>query len=134
MMVIDPVTGECSDVCFGRRVRRPYERLRVETVFVGETMTVNSFKDETDINNIVGRYDRSGILPTSDKQGAFADVTGLQGDLTERINKSKAILDKAAENDRLLVEQRKAKADLEEAADTKPGSSSVDPDPSVNEI
>lgn len=65
--------------------RRHWERHRTPFVTEGESMTINSFKDETDINNIVGRYHRTGELPNAKIQPQYADVSGLQGDITETL-------------------------------------------------
>ncbi|MEM2002562.1 MAG: hypothetical protein QXT77_07965 [Candidatus Methanomethylicaceae archaeon] len=67
-------------------------------------MTHQSHADSCDINNIIRRFDRTGVLPPSDRPQQFADVTGLQGDLTDRINSSREILDKAG---RVVDEKRK---------------------------
>lgn len=85
------------------RVRHPYERARVTTIFTGESMTHQSHADSCDINNIIRKFDRTGVLPPSTRPEQYADVTGLQGDLTERINTSREILDKAG---RVVEQQR----------------------------
>ncbi len=44
----------------------------------GATMTKQSFKDECDINNILKKYDKTGILEHRNKyEGQYADVTGV---------------------------------------------------------
>lgn len=40
---------------------RPYPRLK--TPVIGETLTKSAFKDECDINKIMGKYLKTGILP-----------------------------------------------------------------------
>lgn len=44
--------------------RTPYdgERNRVQTQVVGESLTQQQFKEETDIKTIIKKYDRTGIL------------------------------------------------------------------------
>lgn len=76
-------------------VRHPFERVRTPTIIHGESMTHQSHADSCDINNIIRKFDRTGVLPPSTRPEQYADVTGLQGDLTERINSSREILDKA---------------------------------------
>lgn len=99
--VVCPKSGEVI-----RRIKLPNQRVRQSIEFFLPTMTVNSHKDETDINNIVNRYQRTGILPPSERAPIFADVTHLQGDLTERIQASQMILDAASDNDAKLDKQR----------------------------
>lgn len=64
-------------------VRHPFQRVRYQTVIEGESMTHQSHAAAADINNIIARFDRTGELPRAKQQGAYGDVTALQGDLTE---------------------------------------------------
>lgn len=103
--ILNQETGEIIG-----RVRQPHERLRIVTEFTGESMTKQAFKDLTDVNNIVNRYDRTGLLEGTKKYPPqYADVTALQVDLTESINTSRATLDDAANNDSKLAKQRERK-------------------------
>lgn len=70
-------------------VRPPWCRERLVTVIEGESATDRSHGNQTDVNAIVERFKRTGILPPPTKQGQYMDCTGLQGDLTELINKSR---------------------------------------------
>ena len=55
----------------------PYQRIDVVTVLEGPSMTKQSFKDECDINNIMKRYERDGVLNHLNKyQGKYGDFTG----------------------------------------------------------
>jgi len=54
----------------------------------GESMTRQSEKASADVNAIVERFARTGQLPPARFEGSYADVTGLQGDLTELYNRS----------------------------------------------
>lgn len=57
-------------------VRHPYdgERYRFEKEFTGVSMTKQSFKDECDINKIVDRYQRTGIIDHQERrQPRFED-------------------------------------------------------------
>lgn len=103
-MHIDPKTGEVVG-----RVRRPYERERVVTVFEGESMTSQDARDLTDINVIVEQYARTGVLPPAKKPPVFADVTLLQGDLTERIMFAQEVGGKAAAAQEEVRRKRSAK-------------------------
>ena len=81
------------------RIRKWYERERQITRVEGESMTDVSFGNETNINTIVERFTRTGTLPAAEKEGRFADVTGLQKPL-----------------DQLIIEHREAIAELEQRA------------------
>lgn len=53
--------------------------LRIRQHFAPEGRTKQSFKAECDINNIMARYQRTGVLDFVAKhQGRYADVTGLE--------------------------------------------------------
>lgn len=67
-----------------------YQRVRTPSIIKGESRTHQSHKDETDVNTIVARYQRTGELPPNPRglEPTFEDVTGLQQDLTEAYNKS----------------------------------------------
>lgn len=101
------------------RIRRPHERLRVQTEIIGESLTQQSFKDLTDINNIVNRYDRTGYLDGRNTTPVYADVTSLQGDLTESINSSREAIAIASANDSKLAKQRERKEKDRIAAEAK---------------
>jgi len=102
-----------------RHVRAPYERLRVSSVPVGESMTSQSDKDAADINSIIARFKRTGDLPLAREGGQSSDVTDLQSFQTsELIVRSRSTLDdldsqlsaadaktKQQEADRLKAEQ-----------------------------
>lgn len=72
-------------------------RRRVQIDWVEESLTMQSFKDECDANRILANYMRTGQLPPSHRQGVYADVTNLQGDLTEKISAARATKSKARE-------------------------------------
>lgn len=113
--IIDKTSGEIV-----RRIRQPHERLRILTEFSGESLTKQAFKDLTDVNNIVNRYDRTGLLEGTKKfPPQYADVTSLQVDLTESINSSRQIIADAAENDSKLAKQRERKEKDRIAAEQK---------------
>jgi len=87
--VLDLATGELqSEELAAPYVRPPWYRARLKVLSEGETMTQQSHRDQTDINNIVNRYARTGQLPPATRQAQYADVTGLQGDLTELVARS----------------------------------------------
>lgn len=77
--------------------RHPNSRIRIQTFVVGESMTHQSHAESCDINNIISRYENTGYLPEATTSAQFADVTGLQVDLTEAINNSRSIVSAANE-------------------------------------
>lgn len=77
-------------------VRHPFERVRTQYATQGDSKTHQSHADSCDINNIIRRFDNTGTLPPTTREAQYADVTALQeGDLTERINHSRVVLDAA---------------------------------------
>jgi len=76
-------------------------RLRVKVSFSSPSRTLQQHAAACDINNIMNRYARTGSLPPPRAAPQFADVTGLQGDLTERVNFANSSI---ADVDRALTE------------------------------
>lgn len=76
-------------------MRPRYHSMRVITFTEGETMTQQSHKDQTDVNAIVARFDRTGYMPPEKGQRQYGDVTALQGELTDLIEKSRSDIKKA---------------------------------------
>lgn len=75
-----------------RRQRKPWARERLVTVVEGESATAVHMLQETDINNIVEKFHRTGLMPPANRDAQYGDVTALQGDLTETLNKTAATL------------------------------------------
>lgn len=75
------------------KVRHPAIRIRTITPIVGESMTHQSHASSCDINNIIKRFDNTGLLPSGSREGQYADVTPLQGDFTDIINRSKELIE-----------------------------------------
>lgn len=73
-------------------VRHPFSRLRVLTVNVGESLTHQSHAESCDVNNIISRYDRTGVLPLPSREPQYGDVTGLQGELTTLLGESERVI------------------------------------------
>lgn len=44
------------------QIRKPYNRTRVQTSFTGDSLTKQQFKKECDINHILKRYKKTGII------------------------------------------------------------------------
>lgn len=85
--------------------------MRVVREVEGESATDDSFGNDTDVNNIVERFTRTGILPPATKEAQYADVSGLQKDLTELINEAN---EAKARVEELAQEQQRAKRENEE--------------------
>ena len=97
----------------GPYIRLPWERHRQITVIDDESMTDTSFGNETNINNIISRFSRTGILPgPGDRQPQYEDVTHLQVGLTQLINDGNAA---AARSSAARQALQKAKENLETA-------------------
>lgn len=72
------------------KCRRPWERVRVTVDLTGQvSKTDTSLGNDTNVNNIVARFARTGVLPTTNAVPQYADVTGLQVDLTEALERGK---------------------------------------------
>jgi len=54
-------------------------KLKVQISFTGEGRTKQSFRSECDINTIMARYQRTGVLPDmlNKSPGQYLDVTGI---------------------------------------------------------
>jgi len=101
----------------GPYVRRPWERHRTITLVEGESKTDTSFGNETNINKIIARFSRTGIIPTDQgREPQYADVTHLQKDLTEVISEGRAAEQRVLEANRALqnAKQEKQKAEKEQ--------------------
>lgn len=63
-----------------RIIRKPYDdRVRLSITFPDETMAMQSFKEECDINTILAKYNKTGILEHVQKvQGSYGDFTNVQ--------------------------------------------------------
>lgn len=105
-------------------MRRPYDRLRVRSVQGGDTPTVQDPGNTTDVKEIVKKYHRTGMMPPG-KSGIYADVTNLQGDLTERLIWAKQVQEDAQ---REIAEiQQRQQADSDATGNTTHGETIPDP-------
>lgn len=78
-------------------VRHPRTRYRTVTIIEGDSRTETSHAEATDINFIVNRFARTGQLPPPRREPFYGDVTGLQGDLTERLEWANQIIGEAVQ-------------------------------------
>ena len=78
-------------------VKKPRERVRHISIIRGESVTDKSQGSEWEIDNIVNKFTRSGVLPqqTNKGKGVYADVTQLQGDLGERLEWAQNVINEA---------------------------------------
>ena len=62
------------------KIRRPYDPSSKQSItFPDETETIQSAMDECDINNIMSRYEKTGILQhVQNIEGAYGDFTNVQ--------------------------------------------------------
>jgi len=71
-------------------IRKPLSRVRSAVIkSEEESMTDTSFGNECDINQVIARCQRTGTIPEPTQTPQYADVTGLQKDLTQSIEDSK---------------------------------------------
>lgn len=84
-----------EDGVLERFVLRSWESHRHQFFPVGESRTIQSERDLTDINNIVAKYQRTGQLPLETKQRQYGDVSELNRPLGELIQESRETLDAA---------------------------------------
>lgn len=124
----NPETGEVI------RFRLPWMRQALVTDVLSDECRVHaSHKDACDVNNILKRYERTGILPQAKKAPQFADVTHLQVDLTTAINRSRETMAKTKEYfDGKEKAKRQSKAG-KAAGDTGPAASGPKAAPQATE-
>lgn len=102
------------------RVRGPFEDLRCVCTVEGESQTDNSHGNDTDINKIIARFDRTGVLPGNPgTEGQFADVSGLNEDLGILLEKSKSAMEQLAELE-AEIEERRQQMGIEDSEEPAP--------------
>lgn len=94
-----------------QQIRKPWERHRVQVDASQDSVTDRSFGNDTDVNNIVARFSRTGELPNVGGEGQYADVTRLQGDLSQMICEARDTLKHM--DDLKSAHAEKVKSDLE---------------------
>lgn len=118
--VFDHFTGELLPPI----VRPPWWRMSVKTESGTESMVQQHLEESANVNAIVARFRRTGEMPPARQAPVYADVTGLQGDFTDRINASRATMDAlGAASERRKAEEA-AKASAQPAA---PPTASAEP-------
>lgn len=94
------------------RVRPSFFRERVVTDCSGPSLCEQSHCEAVDINSIVRRFARTGVLPPARQEPVYADVTRLQAPLRERMEFSEQVLGRVNE----YLESRPADSERQEAA------------------
>lgn len=77
--------------------RKPWHTGRHQTVFEGETMTQQSHKDSVNVNKIISRYDRTGILPQNPYSPVYGDVSAFARPFQEALDASGVTIEQARE-------------------------------------
>lgn len=87
-------------------IRKPRSRERLITQTSGDSKVQDGFGNDTDVNRIVERFTRTGIMPTATREGQYADVSGLQEDLTDLIAKQRQTQAEIRELEQSLQEEK----------------------------
>lgn len=118
-MIINRDTGaimEKDDFAKYSYIRLPLDiSIKVTSDPEGDSKTHQSFREETDINVIVDRFQRTGQLPAvRQKEAQYMDVSELNKPLSDVINQSAETLEKARSF--LNEKEKAAKAAAQKAA------------------
>lgn len=120
-MMIDRVTGEQINKHGYAYIRKPMDTsIKVTSDPVGESKTHQSFREETDINVIMDRFQRTGQLPPSrQREPQYMDVSELNKPLSDVINQTAETLEKSRNffNEKEKTAKDAAKKAAREAAD-----------------
>lgn len=76
-------------------VRNSWCRERLKAKIDPVSMTQESHRDQTDVNAIIARFERTGHMPQNREQPQYGDVSHLNDDLLVIINRAKDIIDTA---------------------------------------
>lgn len=71
------------------------QRERTYAEVSGVSKTQQSHKDSVDINNLIARFDRTGVLPMPQKQGQYGDVSIMNDNLQVVLDKANMTLEEA---------------------------------------
>jgi len=75
----DQETGEITPAFLPIRNANPWTRVRVAKHFPLPSLAKQSFKDECNINTIMGKYDKTGLIEhLNTHQGQYGDFVGFQ--------------------------------------------------------
>lgn len=91
--------------------KRWNERVRTISVVSGESKTQQSHKATVDVNNIIARFDRTGQLPPHMHEPQYGDVTMMNGNLQEVLDRANMTIEEA---DSWITDYNEAKKLVEE--------------------
>lgn len=75
--------------------RKPWERHQSKTFITDESLTQQSHKESVDVNNIVARFARTGILPPGQGNPVYGDVTAFAKPFQEAIDAAGITIEQA---------------------------------------
>lgn len=102
-------------------VRPPYFRERCAFRTTGVSRTQQAHAAACDVNKIIARFERTGEMPKARFAPSYADVTLLQGDLTEREAFARSVVSRVHEG---AAKLRKERAKTPAPGDVKPAAES----------
>ncbi|WNK13315.1 MAG: internal scaffolding protein [Microvirus sp.] len=87
-MKIEPDKKTCLDICPQTRFRTPYSsRYRSPMAVYGPLITKQEFKDECDINHIMAKFAKTGLIDHVNKYpGGYGDFTNQPTDYQSALN------------------------------------------------
>lgn len=114
--------GESIEQNFGFRARFP-----VSVDIFDDGKTVQSERDNCDINKIIQRFDRTGVLPAARAEPRYADVTKLNGYYQDVLDQAQSDIDTAnqfiAEKEAEIAAAKLAAEEAEAAVTDQPKAS-----------
>lgn len=123
-LVMDRSLGDTKENCevgVFPTIRKPMDTsIKVTSDPEGESMTHQSFREETDINKIMDRFQRTGQLPPAKyKEPQYLDVSSLNAPLNDVINQTERTLTTTREfiNENEKTKKKAAEKAARDAAD-----------------
>lgn len=107
-----------------RIIRNAYQTVRSVTEILGESKVQATVGNDTDVNRIMERFTRTGIMPQPTETPQYADVTALQGDPQEILQRGKEAEIQLAE---LQAEAKRRLDKLNQENDEKPPTTADEP-------
>lgn len=92
-------------------IRKPFDRQRSQIGDFEPSITVQADVEETNINNIVARFKRTGKLPDMEREPQYGDVSHLQRNLTELVAQKQATEAKIAEYKERITNEENTRAE-----------------------
>lgn len=82
---------ESTVTTYYQNPRSRLSRTRVQSVNDEPSMTDTSQGNDTNVNTIIARFDRTGVLPQPTQEPLYADCVPFNRDLTELLNEAQDI-------------------------------------------